>query len=111
MTPSPAQDLSQFLDTVKDKVASFNSERQQLAQSLRQIVSQAQQLLSDLGESAITAVRGRRGRPSGTGSRRGRPAGAKKGARKGRRKMSAAARKAISKAQKKRWAAQKASKK
>jgi hypothetical protein len=54
----------------------------------------------------------------GTGAKRGRPAsrrghGRPKGGgkKRGRRKMSAAARKAISDAQKKRWAKQKAEKK
>jgi hypothetical protein len=52
----------------------------------------------------------KRGRPAGTGKRgAGRPKGS--GKKRGRRKMSAAARKAISDAQKARWAKQKAGKK
>src|SRR5688572_29791598 len=71
------------------------------------VTGQIQQAISSLmgGENPF---------PWAPTARRGRPAGSKnktKGARKGRRKMSAAARKAISDAQKKRWAKQKAGKK
>ncbi len=69
-----------------------------------------QQLTQERGriDAAITALEGLSGAP--TGKRRGRPPGSGKkaaGVPKKRRTMSAAARKLISIAQKKRWAAQK----
>ena len=108
-----AQDLSQVFETVKQRVQSYNSEKKQLADSLRQIVTSAQELLGQLGESVSPSVR--RGRPPGA-RKRGRPAkAAKRGpgrpAKKGKRgrpagsKLSAEARKRISEAQKARWAA------
>jgi hypothetical protein len=66
-------------------------------------------------QAAVSSVVSGIASPSpASGAKRGRPAGSKNkttGARKGRRKMSAAARKAIGDAQRKRWAAQKAAKK
>src|SRR5688572_31644840 len=91
-----ANDLTQILGTVKDRVDSYNAERHQLAASLREIVAQANQLLSQLGEPV--AIEGRkRGRPAGSGRGPGRPPGKSKVARKGpgrpkRRRMSAEAR-------------------
>ena len=81
---STAQELAQFLGAVKTRVDSYNEERKQLANSLRQIATNAQQLLSELGEPATAGrSRGRPagkrgpGRPKGTGRRRGRRKGSK----------------------------------
>src|SRR5690242_16412905 len=103
-TESTAADLSQVFDTVKQRVESYNSEKKQLADSLRQIISSAQELLGSLGESASVRRRGprktavvatrttrKRGSPRKTAGKRGRPKGMK---------LSAAARKRISEAQK-----------
>jgi hypothetical protein len=61
-----AQDLSQFLSTVKERVDSFNTERGQLIDSLKQIISSAQELLGQLGEPATAPTGKRRGRPAGS---------------------------------------------
>ena len=101
-------DLTAALKDIKARVASHAADRRTLADSLRSIVAEARGMLSELGEAAERVV---------TGRRRGRPAGRKAmvppvpaavSAPRNKRKMSAAARKAISMAQKKRWAAQKA---
>jgi len=97
MATTGPNDLSALLDGVRQRVAGYAADRKQLADSLRDIVSQAQSLLGELGESAANAVEGRRGRPAGV-------ARATKRTVKRTRKMSAAARKAISDAQKRRWA-------
>jgi hypothetical protein len=110
MTPATAQDLSALFGNVKEQVNSYNQERSRLADSLREIVTNAQQLLEQLGEPVAGGRR--RGRPAGAGTRRrgpGRPKGSgkKKGGKRGRRKgakMSAEARAKIAAAQKKRWA-------
>jgi hypothetical protein len=110
-----ANDLTQILGTVKDRVDSYNAERHQLAASLREIVAQANQLLSQLGEPVAMAAGRKRGRPAGSGRSVGRPAGKAKAARKPgrpkRRRMSAEARAKIAAAQKARWARQRAEKK
>jgi hypothetical protein len=108
-----ANDLTQILGTVKDRVDSYNAERHQLAASLREIVAQANQLLSQLGEP-VAMIGRKRGRPAGRGP--GRPPGKVKASRKGpgrpkRRRMSAEARAKIAAAQKARWARQRAEKK
>lgn len=95
MTAATAQDLATVFGTVKERVDSYNAEREQLAESLRQIIENAQQLLNQLGEP-LGGRRGRGksarimkktnepgirrgpGRPRGTGKkRRGRPKGFK----------------------------------
>jgi hypothetical protein len=112
-----ANDLTQILGTVKERVDSYNAERQQLAASLREIIAQANQLLSQLGEPVAMLTGRKRGRPKGTGRGPGRPPGTTKAARKGpgrpkrRRRMSAEARAKIAAAQKARWARQRAEKK
>ena len=117
MTAQTANDLSSVFNSVKERVSNFAAERRQLANSLREIISGAQDLLGQLGEAVSTGRR--RGRPAAgvaSATRRerrrgpGRPkgSGAKQGTGKpGRpkgRTMSAAARKKISEAQKARWA-------
>lgn len=105
MATATSNDLASILDTVRQRVASYAADRKQLADNLREIVAQAQHLLGELGESAAHAVEGRRrGRPPGAGTKSARAAAAGGPVR---RKMSAAARKAISDAQKRRWARQK----
>jgi hypothetical protein len=94
------------------------SQRQEIVKSLTALRDEATKLLNQLGHDAAAA--GRRGRNSVTtavaavGRRPGRPAGSKNAiivaGGKPRRKMSAKARAAISAAQKKRWAKQKAKK-
>jgi hypothetical protein len=96
MTTHP---LTQAIESIENRVRSFNAERKQLAAELESVIASAQTLLSELGTNAG------RGRPTAT-RRPGRPKGST-GARK-RRRMSAAARKRISEAQKARWAKQKA---
>ena len=108
MSATTATDLSQILSNVKEKIESNTAERKQLADSLREISTQAQRLLADMGESSVAPVR-RRGRPAGSVQKRG--PGRPKGSGRRRRKMSAEARAKISAAQKKRWAAQKAGEK
>jgi hypothetical protein len=111
-----AEDLGRMLGHARTKAESWMSQRQAIVKNLTQLRDEATKLLSQLGHDA--AVAGRRGRQAvGTavaGMRRGpgRPAGSKDTiphvAGKTRRKMSAKARAAISAAQKKRWAKQKA---
>lgn len=92
MTAATAQDLATVFGSVKERVDSYNAERQQLANSLRQIIDNAQQLLEQLGEplgrrrgksarimkkaNEPTLRRGP-GRPKGSGKRRGRRKGFK----------------------------------
>jgi hypothetical protein len=103
-----AEDLGKVLGTARAKAEGWMGQRQQIVKSLTELRDTASKLLADLGHEAERVVsRGRRaGRRFTEAARRGpgRPAGS------GRKKrtMSAKARKAISDAQKKRWAAQKA---
>lgn len=108
-----AQDLGHILGTAQNKAESWLGQRQVIAKQLHQIRDSASQLLAKLGsealesgESIVGAVmrRGRRGRPRGTGKKQGpgRPKG---------RKVSAAARRRMSLAAKRRWAARKAAEK
>ena len=84
---------------------------QKLVSNLRKVEAQLEKQLEGV-RSAIASLTGaggggKRGRPAGTGQRGpGRPKGS--GRKRGRRTMSAASRKAISDAQKARWAKQKA---
>ena len=105
MSATSAHDLSQVLESVKEKVESYNAERKKLSSDLRGVIDQAQQLLSTLGEGDAPArgrsrgsVRGRIGRPRNPGRPRG-------------SKMSAEARARIAAAQKARWAKVRAEKK
>jgi len=94
----PTHPITQAIESISERVKSFSSERHALARELEQVIAHAQALLADLGEE---------GAP-----RRGRPRGRRKGG-PGRRRgvLSAAGRKAISDAQKARWAKLKATKK
>ena len=105
-----AEDLGRLLGTARAKAEGWMGQRQAIVKTLTGLRDEATKLLSDLGHQAQSAVRqGRRGRPAAQKSTESvyQP---QPGQRK-RRKMSAAARKAISDAQKARWAKQKAGKK
>jgi hypothetical protein len=107
-----AEDLGRLLGTAQTKAESWLGQRKAIATQLAQIRDTANQYLQQLGDTASSVAgavrRGRRGRPAGSKNRRGpgRPKGTGK-----KRTMSAAARKAISAAQKARWAKQKAAEK
>ena len=101
-----AESLGHFLGSVRARVTTWNSERQQIVKHLSTLVADAQGLLTELGHDATRV--GRRGRRALGAAvtevrKRGRP--------RKRRTMSAAARKAISAAQKRRWAKVRAEKK
>jgi hypothetical protein len=109
-----AEDLGRLLGVAAAKADRWLGQRQTIVKHLTDVRDTASQLLANLGHQAQAAV---------AGKRRGRPAGSKnpvvnkiRGSlvaltpRK-RRKMSAKARKAISNAQKARWAKQKAGEK
>lgn len=99
-----AEDLGKMLGHARTKAEGWMGQRQAIVKNLIQLRDTATKLLSDLGHETGRAVR--RGRPAGSkNAEPGRPAGQK------RRKMSAKARAAISAAQKKRWAKQKAGEK
>jgi hypothetical protein len=104
-----AEDLGNLLGTARAKAENWMGQRRTIVKNLTELRDTATKLLSDLGHQAERMAR--RGRPAGSRNAApvkrgpGRPAGA---GRKKKRKMSAAARKAISDAQKRRWAAQKA---
>ena len=105
-----AEDLGRLLGTAQAKAEGWLGQRQAIATQLAQIRDTATKYLQELSGSAASLAgaiqRGRRGRPAGSKNKRG--PGRPKGSGKKKRTMSAAARKAISDAQKKRWAAQKA---
>ncbi len=111
-----AEDLGKLLGTARAKAEGWLGQRQAIVEHLQGVRDTANQLLAQLGHRADGIVR--RGRPAGSANRRrGRPAGATNangiiiiGGKK-RRKMSAKARAAISAAQKRRWAKQKAAQK
>jgi hypothetical protein len=105
-----AEDLGRLLGTARAKAESWIGQREAIVKHLSEIRDTASKLLADLGHEAQKVIR--RGRPAG-----GEPETPKHGpgrsAGSGRKKrtMSAEARKKISDAQKKRWAAQKAGEK
>ena len=104
-----AEDLGNLLGTARAKAENWMGQRQTIVKNLTELRDTATKLLSDLGHQAERLAR--RGRPKGIKNAApvkrgpGRPAGS--GVKK-KRTMSAAARRKISKAQKRRWAAQKA---
>ena len=109
-----ATDLGTLLGTAVNKAESWLGERDHIVKNLTQVRDTASKLLSDLGHGAQTAVTA--ASSAYAGKRRGRPAGSKNTGAQGiggkrKRKMSAKARKAISMAQKARWAKQKAGQK
>jgi hypothetical protein len=103
-----AEDLGKMLGQARNKAEGWLGQREAIVKNLTQLRDEANKLLSQLGHEAQAVVR--RGRPPlARGIRRLRDA--VEPVIKKRRKMSAAARKAISDAQKARWAKQKAGKK
>ena len=107
-----AEDLGRLLGTARAKAEGWMGQRQNIAKQLAGIRDTASDLLQELTSSgarmAAAVRRGRRlGRTPGSKNR----ASANGPERPKRRKMSAKARKAISDAQKRRWAAQKAAEK
>ena len=110
-----AEDLGSVLGHARKKAEGWLGQRQAIVKSLTELRDTATKLLTDLGHQAERVVRrGRRpGRPVGSKNKRGpgRPKAAEVPFPRHRRTMSAAARKKISEAQKKRWAAQKAGEK
>ena len=109
-----AADLGKMLGHARSKAEGWLGQRATIVRNLTALRDEATKLLSDLGHDA--AVAGGRGRKAfdkvvGRKPGPGRPAGSKNGVVRKKRTMSAQARKAISDAQKKRWAAQKAAEK
>jgi hypothetical protein len=102
-----AKDLGALLGTAQAKAQGWLGQRRQIAKTLEGVRDTASSLLADLGHEAQRAVRGRRGRPPGSGTSRRGP-GRPRGSGHKRRTMSASARAKISAAQKARWARQKA---
>jgi hypothetical protein len=101
-----AEDLGHLLGSATKKAENWLSQRQQIVKRLTEVRDTASKLLTDLGHQAESAVAtGKRAY-----KRRGRPAAKAVVAAttKVKRTMSAKARKAISMAQKARWAKQKA---
>ena len=113
-----AEDLGRLLGQARNKAEGWLGQRQAIVKQLTQLRDEATNLLNQLGhEAAAAGRRGRRaasavvaavqrrgpGRPAGSKNKKGMIVGGKK-----RRKMSKAARAAISRAQKARWAKQKA---
>jgi hypothetical protein len=111
-----AEDLGKMLGQARSKAEGWLGQRQAIVKNLTAIRDEVTKLLTQLGHEA--AVAGRRGRKAANKAvasvqrRPGRPAGSTNaiifvGGKK-KRTMSAKARAAISKAQKARWAKQKA---
>ena len=118
-----AEDLGRLLGQARNKAEGWLGQRQAIIKQLTQLRDEASSLLNQLGHQAAAAgQRGRRvadsfaegfqkrapGRPAGSKNKRG--PGRPKGSGKKKRTMSAKARAAISRAQKARWAKQKAGK-
>lgn len=110
-----AEDLGQMLGTARAKAEGWLGQRQGIVKNLTELRDTASQLLSDMGQKAERVVR--RGRKASRAAAAqvgaikrgpGRPPGS---GRKKKRTMSAAARAAISRAQKARWAKLKAGEK
>lgn len=96
-----AEDLGRLLGTAQNKAQSWLGQRQAIVKNLTELRDTASKLLSDLGHEAQRVGRGRPRKAEAQYA----PAPKSK---KQRRKMSAKARAAISAAQKRRWAKQRA---
>jgi hypothetical protein len=107
-----AEDLGRLLGTAQRKAEGWLGQREAIVKHLTGVRDTASKLLADLGHQAQSAATA--ASKAYTGKRRGRPAGSKNKSGiiivggKTKRTMSAKARKAISMAQKARWAKQKA---
>jgi hypothetical protein len=102
-----AEDLGRLLGTAQAKAEGWLGQRQNVAKQLEQIRDTATNLLTQLGAAAQRGWQQKRGpgRPRKAAGPRATASGANP-----RRKLSAKARAAISRAQKKRWAKLKAEK-
>src|SRR5687768_12889975 len=94
-----AEDLGRLLGTARAKAQGWLGQRQNVGRQLEQIRDTASSLLTQLGNVAL----GRRGRKPGRPRKAAGPRATASGASP-RRKLSAKARAAISRAQKRRWA-------
>jgi hypothetical protein len=105
-----AEDLGKLLGTARRKAEGWLSQRHAIVKHLSDVRDTASGLLTQLGHEA--AVAGRRGRravkAAAAGIQRRGPGRPRGSGRKTKRTLSAEARRAISEAQKKRWAAQRA---
>jgi hypothetical protein len=107
-----AEDLGRLLGQARNKADSWLGQRQAIVKQLTQLRDEASSLLNQLGHQAAAAGRrGRRVADSFVAGYQKRGPGRPKGSGKKKGTMSAAARAAISRAQKARWAKQKAGKK
>ena len=102
-----AEDLGRLLGTARTRAEDWLAQKQKITERLKGIRDTASSLLNQLGlESGFPEKR--RGRPPGSGrkaiGKAKRGPGRPKGSGRKRRVMSAESRKAISDAQKKRWA-------
>jgi hypothetical protein len=117
-----AEDLGRILGQARNKADSWLGQRRAIVKQLTQLRDEASSLLNQLGHQAAAAgQRGRRVADSFVAGYQkrgpGRPKGSRNkkgiiiiGGKRRRRKMSAAGRLAISRAQKARWAKQRAEK-
>lgn len=103
-----AEDLGSFLGGVANRVDSWTSQRDQLANQLRQIQNAAGDLIEKLGGKGISNPfrRGRRRRATASGASTAGGRGGRKlqGRRRGRRKFTPAQRRAASLRAKRMWA-------
>jgi hypothetical protein len=107
-----AEDLGRIFGQARNKADSWLGQRQAIVKQLTQLRDEASSLLKQLGDQAAAAGRrGRRVADSFVAGYQKRGPGRPKGSGKKKRTMSAKARAAISRAQKARWAKQKAQKK
>ena len=100
-----AEDLGRLLGTAQARAQHWMGQRQTIVKQLQQIRDTASGLLAELG--MVSIGRGRRGRRFGGAAM----ASLAAGVARQKRNLSAKARKAISDAQKRRWAAVRAAKK
>jgi hypothetical protein len=101
------EDMGEVLSTVRTRAEGWLSQRQRITKTLSEIRDTAAGLLQELGHQADVAarrVRGRRGR------RRAASAASASGGTRKRRVFSAETRARMAEAQRRRWAAQRASK-
>jgi hypothetical protein len=106
-----AEDLGRLLGQARNKADSWLGQRQAIVKQLTQLRDEASSLLNQLGHQAAAAgQRGRRVADSFVEGYQKPGPGRPKGLGKKKRTMSAKARAAISRAQKARWAKQKAGK-
>jgi hypothetical protein len=104
-----AEDLGRVLGTARAKADSWLGQRQAILKQLTQLRDEASTLLNQLGhQAAAVGHRGRRVADAFSEGYQKRRPGRPKGSGRKKRTMSAKARAAISRAQKARWAKQRA---